>query len=71
MSNSTPTHHLALKSAMQRIDAAWERQKLARARYEDSGLASDKDAIETACISRRRAYEDLRDTVEALIQGGH
>ena len=64
---SIPTHHLALKAAMQRIEAAYNKEQEARKR---AVTPSDKDAIETAAIARRNAYHDLKEAVDALINGG-
>lgn len=64
---STPTHHLAIRAAVQRIDAAYNREQEARKR---ATLPSDKDAIEAAVIARRNAYHDLKNAVDVLIYGG-
>ena len=61
------THHLAIKAAVQRIEAAMERETDARNR---ATVPSDNDAIESAMIARRNAYHDLKEAVDALIKGG-
>jgi len=61
------THHLAIKAAVQRIEAAMERETDARNR---ATVGSDRDAIESAMIARRNAYHDLKEAVDALINGG-
>jgi len=67
VSNSIPTQHLAIKAAVQRIEAAYDKEKEARAR---SVTPSDRDAVESATIQRRNAYYSLRDAVDALIKDG-
>ena len=64
---SIPTHHLAIRAAVQRIEAAYNREQEARKR---AVVPSDKDEIESAAIARRSAYRDLKDAVDALINGG-
>jgi len=61
------THHLAIKAAVQRIEAAMESETYARNR---AVVPSDNDAIESAMIARRNAYHDLKEAVDALINGG-
>jgi len=67
MTNSMTTHHLAIKAAVQRMEAALVREQAARAAYQ---VPSDKDRIESAMISRRSAYQDIKEAVDALIDGG-
>lgn len=67
MSNSITTRHLAIKAAVQRMEAAHDREQKAQAAVR---LRSDKDAVETAIIQRRNAYYELRRQVEDLIKGG-
>ena len=64
---SIPTHHLAIRAAVQRIEAAYNREQEARKR---AVVPSDKDEIESAAIARRSAYRDLKDAVDALINRG-
>ena len=64
---SIPTHHLAIRAAVQRMEAAYNREQEARKR---AVVPSDKDEIESAAIARRSAYRDLKDAVDALINGG-
>jgi len=64
---SMHTHHLAIKAAVQRMEAATEREADARKR---ATVPSDRDAIESAMIARRSAYHDLKEAVDALIKGG-
>jgi len=64
---SIPTHHLAIRAAVQRMEAAYNREQEARKR---AVVPSDKDEIESAAIARRSAYRDLKDAVDALIKGG-
>ena len=70
MPNSMITHHLTIKTAVQRIEAALERENAARAELERTGLSHIKDRIETAHIDRRDAYHQLKQAVDALIDGG-
>lgn len=70
MPNSVITHHLAIKSAVQRIEAALGRENAALNELQRTGLGSIKDTIETAKIQRRNAYYDLKAAVDALIDGG-
>ena len=64
---SIPTHHLAIRAAVQRIEAAYNREQEARKR---AVVPSDKDEIESAAIARQSAYRDLKAAVDALIDGG-
>lgn len=64
---SIMTHHLAIKAAVKRMEAAYEREQKAQAAVR---LRSDKDAVETAIIQRRNSYYELRRQVEDLIKGG-
>jgi len=64
---SIPTHHLAIRAAVQRMEAAYNKEQEARKR---AVVPSDKDEIESAAIARRSAYRDLKDAVDALINGG-
>ena len=64
---SIPTNHLAIRAAVQRMEAAYNREQEARKR---AVVPSDKDEIESAMIARRDAYHDLKDAVDALINGG-
>lgn len=64
---SIPTNHLAIRAAVQRMEAAYNREQEAR---KNAVTPSDKDATETAAIARRNAYYSLRDAVDALINGG-
>jgi len=64
---STLTHHLAITVAVKRMDRAFEEEQRLRAAYQ---VPSDNDAIETAAIARRSAYRDLKEAVDALINGG-
>ena len=64
---SIPTHHLAIRAAVQRMEAAYNREQEARKR---AVVPSDKDEIDSAAIARRSAYRDLKYAVDALINGG-
>ena len=64
---SIPTHHLAIRAAVQRMEAAYNKEQEARKR---AVVPSDKDEIESAAIARRSAYRDLKESVDALINGG-
>lgn len=66
MTKSLCELHIEAKQAIHRMDAALSQQRAAEAQHLHGGLASDKDAIETATISRRRAYDDLLQIAQQL-----
>jgi len=63
--------HIEAKHVIHRMDAALARQRDAEDEHKRTGLASKKDAIETAAIARRQAYHDLLQIAQQLTEKGY